>query len=56
LFVGGRLLTFGYREVLIVLLLLYPFTILGAVYGFYKGLVRYCGFRGSERLFPFDPM
>lgn len=54
LFVGGRLLGFGYREVLITLLFLYPVTVMAAVYGFYKGLVRHYGFQGKERLFPFD--
>jgi hypothetical protein len=54
LFVGGRLLGFGYREVLITLLLFYPVTIMSAVYGFYKGLVRHYGFEWKERLFPFD--
>lgn len=54
--VGGRFLTFGYREALIILLLVYPVTIFGAVYGFYKGLVRHYGFLGKERLFPLDPL
>jgi hypothetical protein len=54
LFVGGKLLSLGYREVLIFLLFLYPFAVSSAIYGFYKGLVRHYGFQGKERLFPFD--
>lgn len=54
--VGGSLLGFGYREVLIILLMMYPVTVFAATYGFYKGLVRHYGFQGKERLFPLDPL
>ena len=42
---------FGIQAVLVIVLLSLPVCLFSTLYGFYKGLVRYYGFKGDEKLF-----
>ena len=41
----------GWQGTLIVFILSFPLWLFGILYGFYKGLVKYYGLNGSEKLF-----
>lgn len=45
------LIGFGWQGTLIAFVLSFPLWLFGILYGFYKGLVKYYGLSGSERLF-----
>jgi len=47
----GRIAGFGCQGVIVILLLLFPVCIFSVLYGFYKGLVRYYGFRLEQKIF-----
>ncbi len=45
------MLGFGSQGALVVLIFSFPVLLFAAMYGFYKGLVRYYGLHGKENLF-----
>jgi len=47
----GRVAGFGCQGVVVILLFLFPICIFSVLYGFYKGLVRYYGFKGEQNIF-----
>jgi hypothetical protein len=47
----GRIAGFGCQGVIVILLFLFPVCIFSVLYGFYKGLVRYYGFKGEQKIF-----
>ncbi len=47
----GNIMGFGCQGVLVVILLSFPILLFSSLYGFYKGLIRYYGFKGDEKLF-----
>ncbi len=44
-------LGFGYQGTLVIVIVSFPLWLFGILYGFYKGLVKYYGLHGEERLF-----
>jgi len=47
----GSLLGFGCTSILRLTMLFFPFLIFCVLYGFYKGLVKYYGFKSDKNLF-----
>ena len=47
----GVFLGFGSQAVLLIILASFPVILFSSLYGFYKGLIRYYGFKGDEKLF-----
>jgi hypothetical protein len=47
----GRIVGFGCQGVIVILLFLFPVLIFSVLYGFYKGLVRYYGLSGRQKIF-----
>ena len=47
----GSFMGFGSQTVLVIILLSFPVCLFSSLYGFYRGLVRYYGLKGDEKLF-----
>jgi hypothetical protein len=47
----GSVIGYGSQAVLVIVLLSFPVCLFSSLYGFYKGLIRYYGFKGDEKLF-----
>jgi hypothetical protein len=45
------LIGFDSQGILVVILFSFPLWLFSVLYGFYKGLVKYYDFKGSEKLF-----
>ena len=45
------LLGVGCQGALVVVIVSFPFWLFGVLYGFYKGLVKYYGLKGEQKLF-----
>jgi len=47
----GYVIGFGSQGVLVIVVLSCPFWFFSVLYGFYKGLIKYYGFKENEKLF-----
>jgi len=47
----GDVIGFGSQGVLVIVMLSFPFWLFSILYGFYKGLIRYYGFKENEKIF-----